>query len=110
MEQTQNQIENQATIADPNIITVAFDTGIKKGAQTITEITIHKPKTRALRGLSLVNLLQMDVESIAKAASRITVPTLSENDVYELDPADFTKLGTGIIGFFVNTKDDSQPA
>ncbi|QHH99229.1 phage tail assembly protein [Acinetobacter dispersus] len=105
---TTEQVENLEAVKDPNVITVNFDHGYKRGEKLIKEVVIRKPKSRALRGLSLVNLLQLDIDSIAKVASRISLPTMSENDVFELDPADLTKLGKEIISFFVDTKDEFQ--
>ena len=92
---------------DPNQTVIEFKDGFLKGEVTITKVTLTKPKTRALRGLSLSNLLQMDIDTIAKLASRITNPSMTEHDVYELSPSDLTKLGTGIISFFVET--DESP-
>ena len=100
------QQQNQEAIQDPNMITVNFDEGFKRGEQTVTEIVIRKPKTRALRGLTLINVLQLDVDTLAKLAPRITTPTMSENDVYDLSPSDLTKLSKEVIGFFVKTEED----
>jgi hypothetical protein len=105
---TAAQEQNQEAVKDPNVITVEFDYGFKKGDVTVKKVEIRKPKTRALRGLSLVSLLQLDVDSVATVASRISMPTMSASDVYDLDPADLTKLGKEIIGFFVDTKDEFQ--
>lgn len=95
------------TLVDPNIKPVKFDVGFKRGQEMIMEVAVRKPKTHALRGLSLVNLLNLDIDTIAKVASRVTQPVMNPHDVYELDPADLTKLGTELIGFFASTTDDS---
>lgn len=102
---TEVQEQNQEAIQDPNIESVKFDVGFKRGEQSITEIVIRKPKTRALRGLTLVNVLQLDVDTMAKLAPHVH-PTMSENDVYDLDPVDVTKLCKEVIGFFVTTGED----
>lgn len=103
---TEVQQQNQEAIKDPNIKSITFDEGFKRGEQTVTEITIRKPKTRALRGLTLVNVLQLDVDTLAKLAPRITAPTMSEDDVYDLSPSDLTKLSKEVIGFFVKAEDE----
>jgi hypothetical protein len=103
---TDEQSQNLETITDPNIKSIKFDVGFKRGEQTIIDIVIRKPKTRALRGLTLVNVLQLDVDTMAKLAPRITTPTMSENDVYDLDPVDVTKLCKEVIGFFVTTEEE----
>ena len=103
---TDVQEQNLDAIQDPNIKSIKFDVGFKRGEQTITEVIIRKPKTRALRGLTLVNVLQLDVDTMAKLAPRITTPTMTENDVYELAPSDLTKLSKEVIGFFVKAEDE----
>lgn len=103
---TEVQEQNQEVIQDPNTTSVEFDVGFKRGEQTITKIVIRKPKARALRGMTLVNVLQLDVDTLAKLAPRITTPTMSENDVYDLDPADLTKLCKEVISFFVKTEEE----
>jgi len=103
---TEVQQKNQEAVQDPNIIPVKFDDGFKRGEQMITDITIRKPKTRALRGLTLVNVLQLDVDTLAKLAPRITYPSMTENDVYDLSPSDLTKLSKEVVGFFVTAGDE----
>lgn len=92
----------ELAIENPDVVTIEFDDGFKRGNDTIKNVQLNKPKTYALRGLSLSNVLQMDVDSLAKLATRITVPTMTEQDVYDLSPADFTTLGVAMIGFFVS--------
>lgn len=104
--QAEEQNKNAEAIADPNIKTIQFDYGFKRGETVIKEVTIRKPKTGALRGLTLSDLLQLDVNAIATLTPRITSPTMSANDVYDLDPSDLTKIGKEIISFFVKTTDD----
>lgn len=89
---------------NPNTVTVIFEEGFKRGNEVITEVELTRPKTGALRGLSLAQLLQLDVNSLAKLSPRITSPTMNENDVYELSPADFTAFGKEVIGFFVTAE------
>lgn len=100
---TEDQVINQEAIKNPNEAVVNFTTGFKRGENVIKQVTVRMPNTRALRGLSLVNLLQLDVASIATVAPRVTQPAITENDIYDLSPADMTKLSTAIIGFFVDT-------
>lgn len=96
------QANNALAIENPDLVNVEFDDGFKRGNATIKQVQLNKPKTYALRGLSLSNILQMDVDSLAKLATRITMPTMTEQDVDDLSPADFTKLGVAMIGFFVS--------
>lgn len=103
---TAEQSENTELLADPNVKTITFDYGFKRGETIIKEVTVRKPKAGALRGLTLSDLLQLDVNAIATLTPRITTPSMSANDVYELDPSDLTKIGKEIISFFVKTTDE----
>lgn len=86
-------------MTEKNII--ILDTPIKRGEQEITEITLRKPKAGELRGLSLTEVLQMDVTALSKLLPRISSPTLTDNDVANLNPADLVQLGTVAAGFLV---------
>ncbi|WP_310631578.1 phage tail assembly protein [Paraburkholderia sp.] len=82
---------------DPN--TVELDTPIVRGKQTISEITLRKPRSGELRGVSLQDLVNLDVIALSKVLPRISSPTLTEHDVAQLDPADLVQLGGVFAGF-----------
>lgn len=92
--------------------TVKLDKAIARGEQTINEISLRKPDAGALRGISLMALAQCDVDSLIKVLPRITEPTLTENDVLKMDPADLTACGVGVTYFLLQKQDvaDSQIA
>lgn len=92
---------------NPNLITL--DEPLKRGDQSITAITVRKPDSGALRGLSLVDVLRMDVDALRKLLPRITDPTLTEADVANLDPADLMQLASKVTGFLL-TKAARQDA
>lgn len=98
------QAKNVLAIENPDLVTVELEDGFLRGNDVVKNVQLIKPKTYALRGLSLSNVIQMDVDSLAKLATRITTPSMTEQDVYNLSPADFTTLGVAMIGFFVNNK------
>jgi hypothetical protein len=91
--------EAPAHAADPN--TVTLDTPIVRGKQTITEITLRKPQSGELRGVSLSDLVSLDVSALSKVLPRISSPTLTEHDVAQLDPADLVQLGGIFVGFLM---------
>ena len=97
---TPEQIENTIIIEDPNIETITLDNPIKRGEQTITTLTIRKPKTGALRGIALADVLKIDVDAMIKIIPRVSNPNVTESEVSDLDLADFTKLATAVVGFF----------
>jgi hypothetical protein len=105
---TEDQVTNTAAIVNPDLLDIKIAVGITRGQQTIDVITLRKPKTHALRGLNLSDVLNANVNALIKLLPRITQPALSEDEVANLDLADFTKVSTGLIGFFVDTNDQSQ--
>jgi hypothetical protein len=81
--------------------TITLETPIKRGDNTITEVTISKPNAGALRGVALLPLLQMDVNAMALVLPRITTPTLTQPEVLALDPADLMQFATEVTGFLL---------
>lgn len=81
--------------------TVALDQPITRGNQTITHVTVRRPRAGELRGVQLVSLLQMDVAALQTVLPRITIPTLNEHEVRNMDPADLVQLGTEVTGFLL---------
>lgn len=86
-------------LADDN--TVVLDTPIRRGVTTIDSITLRKPSSGELRGVSLADLLQMDVNSLIKVVPRISSPTLTAVEVTSMDPADLVALSAKITGFLL---------
>lgn len=84
---------------------VELDEPIKRGEQIVDTITLRRPKAGELRGLSLVDLAQMDVVSLQRVLPRISVPTLSEADVAAMCPADLLALAVELAGFFQRKAD-----
>ncbi len=81
--------------------TVTLETAIKRGDDKITSIEIRKPKTGALRGLNLADILKFDVDSMIKLLPRISTPALPEHEIAELAPSDFVRLSTAVGEYFV---------
>lgn len=81
--------------------TVILDTPIRRGTTTINSITLRKPNAGELRGVSLAELLQIDVNSLVKVVPRISNPTLTAVEVTSMDPADLFALGTKVCGFLL---------
>lgn len=86
-------------LADNN--TVTLDTPIRRGTTSINSITLRKPTSGELRGVSLVELLQMDVGSLIKVLPRISSPSITAVEVAGMDPADLLALSSKISGFLL---------
>jgi hypothetical protein len=80
---------------------ITLDTPIRRGETEITEVAIRKPGAGELRGVTLTDLLQMDVSALIRVLPRITSPTLTEAEVAALDPADLTQMGSAVAGFLL---------
>ena len=73
---------------------------LKIDGKEISEIDIRKPKAGELRGINLLDLLQMKTEVVVTVLSRVSTPHLTEQQGFELDIADVVKAGAALVGFF----------
>jgi hypothetical protein len=89
--------------------TITLDTPIVRGETEITTITLRKPASGELRGVSLVDLANMDVMSLRKVLPRITTPTLTDIEIGRMDPADLLQCGVA-VGSFLLKKSDREAA
>ena len=97
--QSQTEKADLQPLVDEN--TVVLDTPVRRGATTIDRIALRKPNSGELRGVSLVDLLRMDVASVIKVLPRISTPSLTVVEVSGMDPADLLELGSKISGFLL---------
>jgi hypothetical protein len=111
-EQAKAQPKETAPTATPGIPTetVTLDTPIQRGSQTVTEITVRKPLSGALRGVALVDLLNMDTQSLQRVLPRITEPALTEAELRKLDPADMVQLGGKVNRFLLGKRAETDDA
>ena len=86
---------------DPQFRTVNLDGPIIRGETTIERLTLRKPRSGELRGLSLVDLGQLKVDALTKILPRITVPPLNEAEVGNMEPADLLACGAEIGSFLL---------
>lgn len=88
-----------ATVPAVEDNTVTLDTPITRGKTTIDTITLRKPASGELRGVQLVELLNMDVASLIKVLPRISSPGITAPEAAGMDPADLLACGSKICGF-----------
>ncbi|MFV1933643.1 phage tail assembly protein [Phaeobacter gallaeciensis] len=80
---------------------VTLSSPITIDGEKVTEITLRRPSPGELRGLSMVDILRMEVDAMFKLLPRITQPPLSPLQLSsELAPEDFTELATKTLLFF----------
>ncbi|MEY0512955.1 phage tail assembly protein [Providencia manganoxydans] len=84
-----------------NQATVKLDEPIKRGETEITEVTLRKPNTGALRGVRLQALMEMDVISMAEVLPRITLPALSKPEIMSMSPGDLVNLSIEVVNFLL---------
>lgn len=87
---------------------VNLDTPIQRGELSIDKITIRKPMSGELRGVSLIDLMNMDVLALRKVLPRITDPTLTDMDVGRMDPADLVQCGVAVTSFLLTKSAKAQ--
>lgn len=81
--------------------TITLDEPLKRGEQTITSVSVRKPASGELRGVALSDLLSLEVNAVIKILPRVTSPSLTEQEVARLDPADLVQLGSKVAGFLL---------
>lgn len=97
--------EKQANATQKTERVIFLDEPIKRGEQSINQITIRKPMAGELRGVSLVDLANVNVAALQIVLPRITAPTLTAHEVGRLDPADLLDIGAEVAAFLVKKAD-----
>lgn len=88
----------------PVFATVDLEEPINRGDTTITSITLRRPNAGELRGLSVIDLVQMKTDALFALLPRISDPMLTPADLNSMNPADFMQLGTSVAQFHVPKK------
>ncbi|MFK8328510.1 phage tail assembly protein [Pseudomonas sp. BJa5] len=101
--------ETAAPVKNLNEETIALDTPIIRGETQIETLTLRKPMSGELRGVSLVDLANMDVQALRKVLPRITSPSLTDIEIGRMDPADLLQCGVA-VGSFLLKKSDREAA
>lgn len=71
MDQAKTETRNP-NVTDP----IELDEPLKRGEQTIDSITLRKPKSGELRGVSLADVLQMQTDALITLIPRLSSPRL----------------------------------
>jgi len=80
---------------------VTLEEPLERGGALIKFVDVRRPGSGELRGLKLVEVLNMDVSALCVLLPRVTNPTLTTADVAGLDPADLLQFGMEVAGFFM---------
>lgn len=93
--------EETTQAANPNEAVIPLDKPFTRGSNTIDSLTLRKPASGELRGVSLLDLMQMDVQALSKVLPRISQPSLTTQEVAAMDPADLLACGVAVSGFLL---------
>lgn len=96
---------SKQTESKQETVLIVLDEPIARGTTEITEILIRRPKAGALRGVSLLDVMQMNVTALQVVLPRITEPALTQADVAAMDPADLLQVGAEVSNFLVPKAD-----
>lgn len=100
----QDNVSEQVEVAevkDIDAAVVILDYPIERSGGVIEKVTVRRPRAGALRDVKLMDLAQMDTQSLITVLPRITSPTLTKAEIKNLSPADLMALGVEVAGFFV---------
>jgi hypothetical protein len=101
----ENSQPQQAAEQSLQTVEVELSTPIVRGvSQTISKLMIRKPVTRELRGLKLMDVLQMDVTALSVLVPRICDPFITKPEFDDLEMADILGIGVAVAGFFEPSK------
>lgn len=81
--------------------TVELDQPIKRGDQEIKTVSLRCPTAGELRGVSLVELMNMNTDALTKVIPRLSNPTLTDEEIKQMSPADLVQIATEVVGFLV---------
>lgn len=87
---------------------ITLKNGIQSGKNLITEFTVRKPLTGDLRGVKLIDFIDLDIDSLAKVLPRITTPSIAEHEVFDLDLLDLSEITKVVIGFLSQNSTDAK--
>lgn len=91
--------KTEATLSTEKAI--VLDTPIARGKEEITSVIVRKPQAGALRGTRLQALMDMDVNAMMTVLPRVTTPSLTAQEINEMDPADLVSLSVEVVTFLL---------
>ncbi|GLK49605.1 hypothetical protein GCM10017620_25780 [Brevundimonas intermedia] len=87
---------------------VDLDNAIKRGGKDVFEIMLRKPDTGHLRGTKLVDLYNMDVNSVSTVVPRISEPTIPTAEFLTMAPEDAAQIAGEVVGFLLTRRQKAE--
>lgn len=82
--------------------TLKLERGIGRGEKTLDSVQLREATAGDMRGLKLLDVLQFDVDALAKLLPRISQPALVEQEVYQFTMTDLAGV-MNIMADFTET-------
>lgn len=82
-----------------NEITVTLEKPVKRGEQSVEQVTLMKPNAGTLRGVSLAAVANSEVDALIIVLPRMTAPMLTEQEIAALELPDLVALAGKVVGF-----------
>ncbi len=95
-------------MTDPKLQTVELDEPIKRGEMLIEQVTLRQPNGGEMRGLSMMDIVQMKTEALFVLVPRISDPILMASELKQMNPADLMQIATVIAQYYVPKKMQSD--
>lgn len=73
----------------------------KRGDTDIETVSLREPMGGDLRGVSLANLINMDIGAVGKVLSRVSNPMVDVATFENMTARDITNLSLGLVSFLV---------
>ena len=89
---------------DNNFKTVDLDQPLKVGDKDVSKLKLRKPLAGELRGIKLLDVLQMDPDALAELVPRISEPQINKADFYSLEVSDLMRVISTTVSFFGKAK------
>lgn len=78
---------------------VKLDEPIVRGDQKVEQVKVRRPDAGALRGLKLVDVINIDVNAMIQLLPRVCDPILLEHELAQMNAADFVALSNEVALF-----------
>lgn len=88
--------------------TVTLTKPLMRGKSEIKDVELREPTAGELRGLKLVDLLNLDINALVTLIPRISTPALTADELRGLSFAQITQLGGGIADFLADAAPSPQ--
>lgn len=98
----------QEIIEPKSMRKVEFDTPIKRGDEIIESVQIRKPSSGELRGLSMIDVARLEMDSLEKILPRVTIPALTREEIAKMDPSDVMAMGLQVAGFLMPRREGAD--